>query len=61
MAPLCDYDSTFGLPFDNSSGFATGMALVNPSDRFPSVVSFVFLDENGAPLLDASLDLKAGD
>ncbi|MRR37691.1 hypothetical protein EG829_24165 [bacterium] len=62
VVPLCDYDDwTFYMPFDNTSGLATGMALLNPSDSKDATVSLMFLGENGELLLETSLPLKWGE
>jgi hypothetical protein len=62
VVPLCDYDDwAFYMPYDNSGGVDTGMALVNPSDSQTATVGLIFLDEAGELVLQESLTLKPGE
>lgn len=62
VVPLCDYDDwAFYLPFDNTSGLDTGIALVNPSNSQTATVSLMFLDEGGKLIVEKSLELKSGE
>ncbi|MDP2998151.1 MAG: choice-of-anchor C family protein [Bryobacterales bacterium] len=49
-APLESTNATnLILPYDNTKGFSTGVALVNPTTG-PATISFALRDENGAQL-----------
>lgn len=62
VVPLCDYDDwAFYMPFDNTSGIDTGIALVNPSNSQTAKVSLFFIDEAGNLLVEKSLELKSGE
>jgi hypothetical protein len=47
----------FLLPFDNTQGFITAMAILNPDATQAASVSVVFRDENGQPISNESLTL----
>ncbi|MFN7994552.1 MAG: hypothetical protein U0Q18_13180 [Bryobacteraceae bacterium] len=62
--PVKPADGTqFTMPFDDTQGFVTSMALVNPSGTQPVSVSVTFLDENGnsiaIPANQASFQMAA--
>jgi hypothetical protein len=62
VVPLSDYDDwTFMIPFDNSSGLDTGLALVNTSTVQATSVYFAFLDQAGALIYETTMPLKAGE
>lgn len=62
VVPLCDYDDwAVYLPFDNSGGLDTGMALVNPSDTQTATVDLFFIDEAGVQISKQTLTLKPGE
>jgi len=62
VVPLCDYDDwAVYLPFDNSSGLDTGMALVNPSKDQTATVDLFFIDEAGVQISKQALTLKPGE
>jgi hypothetical protein len=62
VVPLCDYDDwAVYLPFDNSSGLDTGMALVNPSKDQTATVDLFFIDEAGVQISKQTLTLKPGE
>lgn len=42
------YDDDYILPFDNTSGFTTSMAIVNPNTYSNAVVTVAFYDNSGA-------------
>jgi len=44
-------------PYDNTNGFVTGVALVNPRNQRVNLV-FTFRDENGVPLLTRTIVLN---
>ena len=48
----------FVLPFDNTRGFVTAMALANEDPTQSSVVSVVIRNQNGQPLGTESLNLN---
>jgi hypothetical protein len=51
----------FGMPFDETQGFSTGFALVNPSATSPAIAHFVFYNESGTQIFaDSSTTLAAG-
>lgn len=59
VVPFCSrYDNRFLLPFDNTSGFVTSVALVNPGSSGTATVFITFRDELGRPLLTGSLTLS---
>ncbi|MEQ1946915.1 MAG: hypothetical protein ABL995_06990 [Bryobacteraceae bacterium] len=48
----------FGMPFDETQGFSTGFALVNPSRTSSAVANFVFYNESGTQIFaDSSTTL----
>ncbi|MEQ1884047.1 MAG: hypothetical protein ABL967_03240 [Bryobacteraceae bacterium] len=48
----------FGMPFDETQGFSTGFALVNPSTTSSAVANFVFYNESGTQIFaDSSTTL----
>jgi hypothetical protein len=49
--------SSFVLPFDNSDGISTGVALANRSDTLPANIEVTARDAAGNPLLVARADL----
>lgn len=49
----------FILPFDNTSGYSTGVALANSSDSVPAIVLFAARNQDGQPLLTELLHLPA--
>jgi hypothetical protein len=62
VVPLTDSDDwTFMMPFDNSSGLDTGLALVNSSNTQATSVYFAFLDPAGALISETTIPLKAGE
>ncbi|MBA3974889.1 MAG: hypothetical protein C0504_11815 [Candidatus Solibacter sp.] len=62
VVPLTDYDDwAVYLPFDNSPGLDTGMALVNPSKDQTATVDLYFIDEAGARITKQTLTLKPGE
>jgi hypothetical protein len=61
VVPLSDYDDwSFFMPFNNSGGLDTGMALVNPSASQTATVDLYFLDEAGVQISKETLILKPG-
>ena len=50
----------FLVPFDNTQGFVTAMAMLNPDSARTATVNAVFRDENGQPLSTGSLVLGPG-
>jgi hypothetical protein len=50
-------NSQFALPFDHL-GAATGVALVNPSQKTPLSISVVFLDQNGVTFLTDTIQMQ---
>jgi hypothetical protein len=60
VAPLSNlFDRSVTIPFDNSEGFSTGLAIVNGSFRSPSRVSAEFRNETGTVVLIESFDIPA--
>ena len=58
-APLENANATnLILPYDNTKGFSTGVALVNPATG-PASISFALRDDNGAQLGVQSIALPA--
>ncbi len=51
--------ATFVLPYDNSGGFQTGIAITNRSPDAPAQVSLIMRDEAGATLWTEALPLAA--
>ena len=51
--------SSFILPFDNSSGFLTGIAIANQSPDSPTEVTLLLRDEAGATISTEALPLPA--
>jgi len=49
----------FLLPFDNTEGFVTSMAILNPDNTQSATVSIVFRDENGQQISTESLLVSA--
>ena len=61
VVPLCDYDDwAVYLPYDNSGGVDTGMALVNPSKDQTATVDLYFLDEAGVEITKQTMTLAPG-
>jgi len=50
----------FLVPFDNTQGFVTAMAMLNPDSTRTAAVNIVFRDENGQQISTGSLVLGAG-
>jgi hypothetical protein len=48
------------LPFDNTNGFVTAMAVVNPSPDSPQTLFVRLLDEAGQPIRTEAVSLPAG-
>lgn len=49
VVPFSDrYDGDFILPFDNTSGYTTSMAICNPSTYSQAVVTVAFYDSSGS-------------
>ena len=60
LVPISGYDDTrFYMSFDNIEGFATGIALANPSQN-PNVVTIEALDLDGNLITTGHLTLPAG-
>jgi hypothetical protein len=60
LVPISGYDDTrFYMSFDNIEGFATGIALTNPSQN-PNVVTIEALDLDGNEITSGQLTLPAG-
>jgi hypothetical protein len=53
-----DYEGA--LPFDNTNGYTTSVAILNPSPYSNSSVPIVIVDENGNELKRETLTLQAG-
>jgi hypothetical protein len=51
----------FLLPFDNTEGFVTAIAILNPDHTQPATVSIVFRDENGKQISTESLVVSPND
>jgi hypothetical protein len=50
----------FLVPFDNTQGFITAIAMLNPDSSQTATVNISFRDENGAPITAGSIVLKPG-
>lgn len=62
VVPLCDYDDwAFYMPYDNSGGVDTGMALVNPSTDQTATVDLYFMDEEGVEITKKTFALLPGE
>jgi hypothetical protein len=54
-APLSSTQNVaFFMPFDNTQGFTTLIAITNPASNLPAHVSLTFMDGNGLMLLTDS-------
>lgn len=60
LVPLSSSEDTaFAMPFDNSQGFATGIALTNPASNLINHVQVVALDRNGTQIASDALMISA--
>jgi len=59
VAPFAsDLDDDYVLPFDNSAGFTTSMAICNPSASSSATVDVVFYNDAGTPIGQEQLTLN---
>ena len=60
VVPFDDNSSShLALPFDNTNGFLTGLALTNPTNS-QAVVTFIFHAEDGTQIFVVAFSLSAG-